>query len=103
MPLCAYIGGAAPHFTEKGHVFRPGETVRKQLVILNDTREAATCKYVWSCAAIDAQGKGEIAVPAGEKQFVEVNARCRRDFKPGQYRLTPRLTSAPAAGKKTRW
>ena len=95
MPLCAYIGGAAPNFTEKGHIFLPGETVRKQLVILNDTREMASCKYSWSCPAIGAQGTREVAVPAGEEQFVEILVALPRELKPGQYSLAAAFDFGP--------
>ena len=47
-PLLAYIGGKPSHFTSKDHNFRPGETVEKQLIILNNSRETVTCDCAWS-------------------------------------------------------
>ena len=36
-PLLAYIGGR-PEFTSKDHNFFPGETVEKQIVVINNSR-----------------------------------------------------------------
>src|SRR5207302_1026878 len=41
-PLLAYIGGRALRFTSKDHIFVPGETVEKQLIVLNNSRETVT-------------------------------------------------------------
>ena len=38
MPLLAYIGGKAAAFTSKDHIFLPGETVEKQLIVINNSR-----------------------------------------------------------------
>jgi len=61
-PLCAFIGGGpdADDFTDKAHNYSPGETIRKQLVILNDTREAVTCTTRWRLAPA---GKGRATAP----------------------------------------
>lgn len=88
MPLCAYIGGAAGHFTEKGHDFVPGEAVRKQLVILNDTRQPANCKYAWSFSATGAQSRGEIAIAPGDKAMIEMAIPLPQTVSPGHYALS---------------
>src|ERR1019366_1718242 len=38
-PLLAYIGGKPDAFTEKDHDFRAGETVQKQIIVVNNCRE----------------------------------------------------------------
>ena len=38
-PLLAYIAGKPAAFTSKDHNFRPGETVEKQLIVINNSRE----------------------------------------------------------------
>jgi hypothetical protein len=88
MPLCAYIGGAADRFTEKGHNFVPGETVRKQLVILNDTRQPTNCKYAWSFSPAGRQRAGEIAIAPGDKAMIEVAISLPQDLAPGHYALS---------------
>ncbi|MGN0852749.1 MAG: glycoside hydrolase family 2 TIM barrel-domain containing protein [Kiritimatiellia bacterium] len=78
LPDCAFIGGADV-FTDKKHHFRPGETVQKTLVVLNDRRVAQ--RVAWTCelrAAAAAGGAGGTALQtlAGT---VEVPAGARRD------------------------
>ncbi len=60
-PLCAFIGGGADanDFTDKAHHYLPGQTVRKQLVILNDTRRAATCQARWRLVPARPAGRRE--------------------------------------------
>jgi hypothetical protein len=99
LPLCAFVGGA-PSFTDKAHNFLPGETVSKQLIILNDTREEVTCTY--SCAALDEaewkeltehgtapkpQRRGGLRVAPGGKESVPFEVRLRDNTEPGTYRI----------------
>ncbi len=60
MPLLAYIGGKPEAFTSKDHNFFPGETVEKQLIIINDSRAPVTFDCAWS--------PGLPGVPAGEER-----------------------------------
>ena len=48
MPLLAYIGGKPERFTSKDHNFSPGETVEKQIIIINNSRVTVTCDCEWS-------------------------------------------------------
>jgi beta-galactosidase/beta-glucuronidase len=48
MPLLAYIGGKSGAFTSKDHNFRPGETIEKQLVVINNARETVSFDYAWN-------------------------------------------------------
>ena len=43
-PLLAYIGGDVGQFTSKSHHYRPGETVAKQVIVLNNSRETVTLR-----------------------------------------------------------
>ena len=45
-PFQAYFAGEPNHFTEKGHIFYNGETVRKQLIVVNNTRKT----HVYECS-----------------------------------------------------
>ncbi len=38
-PLLAYIAGKPARFTSKDHIFRPGDIVEKQIVVINNSRE----------------------------------------------------------------
>ena len=67
LPDCAWIGGDG-NFTDKRHVFRPGETVRKTLVIVNDRRVAQTVGWRVACGAFARQG--EVRIAAGDQARV---------------------------------
>ena len=45
MPLLGYIAGKDGAFTSKDHNFLPGETVEKQLVIVNNSRKTVSGRY----------------------------------------------------------
>ena len=47
-PLLAYIAGKPAAFTSKDHNFYPGETVEKQLIVINNSRETVTADCRWS-------------------------------------------------------
>ena len=61
-PLLAYIAGGPARFTSKDHVFQPGETVEKQLVVLNNSRQTVTCDCEWS---LELREAGGAAAPVG--------------------------------------
>ena len=75
MDDCAFIGGEYP-FTDKRHHYRPGEEVRKTLVVLNDRRVSQTVS--WRCELRNGSGKvkdfreGTVEVPAGTRRDVPV-------------------------------
>ena len=87
MPLCAYVGGERRHFTEKSHTFLPGETIRKQLIMLNDTRETVACAYAWSFAGNGARGRGQASIAPGDKALVEVDIPLTATVATGRYSL----------------
>ncbi len=48
LPLLAWIAGKPEHFTTKDHSFCPGETIEKQLIVINNSRLTVTCDASWS-------------------------------------------------------
>jgi beta-galactosidase len=71
-PTLAWIAGAASTtdktaFTDKDHNFMPGQTVRKQIALINDSRETQPYSLTWQ-ATVDgkrvggARASGRIAV-----------------------------------------
>jgi len=54
-PLLAYLAGKPAPFTSKDHNFLPGETVEKQIILINNSREAVTAECEWSFARRSAQ------------------------------------------------
>ena len=91
MPLCAYIAGQREHFTEKGHDFRAGETVQKQLAILNDTRRGVVCRYSWALAGTALAGQGQAPIAAGKKAMIPLKLALPADLAAGQRMLTARF------------
>ncbi len=61
-PTLAWIAGAPENFTEKEHHFVSGETVRKQIVLLNDHRTEQPFQAQWS---VQIGGK---VISAGQSQ-----------------------------------
>jgi len=93
MPLTAYIGGGPDHFTDKSHNFLPGETVHKQLVILNDTRRSRKCYYEWRFTPGETiQGEGQVTIKAGDKALVPVVVKLPQNAEPGRYLLSAVFT-----------
>lgn len=61
LPDCAWIAGDGT-FTDKRHLFRPGERVKKTLMILNDRRTAQTVAWRVSCGtAFSRSGTADVA------------------------------------------
>jgi len=87
-PLLAYLGGSADHFTSKDHVFFPGETVEKQLIVLNNSRLTMTCESAWSFDLPKAiSGHKRFAVATGEQERVPLRFPLPENLAPGRYEL----------------
>src|SRR5262249_15607281 len=53
-PLLAYIAGGPDRFTSKDHNYLPSQTVEKQLVVINNSRERIECECEWRLALPEA-------------------------------------------------
>ncbi|GAG33028.1 unnamed protein product, partial [marine sediment metagenome] len=88
-PLLAYIAGKPGAFTSKDHNFLPGETVEKQLVVINNSREAMTCNCEWSFGLPrTVAGQKEITVPIGEQQRIALRFQLPATLAHGKYELS---------------
>ena len=86
-PLIAWIGGGKS-FTTKEHVYLPGETVEKQLVILNDTRKPAECSYeLWIRKVNTPAIRGKVTIGPGRKAVIPVKTFLPASLAPGSYEL----------------
>ena len=65
--LTAWIAGKPGDFTEKGHNFRPGETVEKQIMLLNDSRRPRKATVRWNVPALKVGGEMETTVAPGAR------------------------------------
>jgi hypothetical protein len=97
-PLLAYIAGKPVTFTSKDHNFLPGETVEKQVIVINNGRVDVACDCTWTLALPKAIGNTQrVNVPVGEQVRVPLNVVLPNDLRPGVYRLS--LTAAFDTGE----
>ena len=91
LPLLAWIAGKPEHFTAKDHTFYPGETVEKQLIVINNSRVAVTCDASWSAnLGATVAGAKEVVILSGDKDQVRlpVQLKLPPGLAPGDYQLT---------------
>lgn len=72
------ITGPRHEFSEKGHNYRPGETVRKQLTILNDSRRSRKIEWQWNATGLNRSETGSTVIPPG--QYAEIPLTLRIPF-----------------------
>jgi hypothetical protein len=88
MPLLSYLSGKPAAFTSKDHNFLPGETVEKQLVVINNSREAVKCEcqcsFVSFARPIVSQ---EVTVAAGQQERIPLRFDLPTTLPPGRYEL----------------
>lgn len=85
MPLLAYIAGNPDAFTSRDHNFLPGETVRKQLIVINNSRETVAADCSWSFDGV--KGGTKISLPTGEQQRIPLSFELPSGTAPGSYRI----------------
>ena len=87
MPLLAWLAGKPGRFTSKDHNFLPGETVEKQIIVINNSREPVTGECSWTLNARGEKGTARISVATGDQQRVPVRIALPADLAPGTYEL----------------
>jgi hypothetical protein len=88
-PLLAYIAGKPGAFTSKDHNFLPGETVEKQLIVINNSRESVTCNCEWSLSLPrSVEGEGKVTIGTGEQQRIALRFELPAGSAPGEYELS---------------
>ena len=98
MPLLAYIAGKPAHFTTKEHNYLPGQTVQKQIVVINDSRVAVDCESAWSLGLPQpVVGSQKGTIQPGQQQRVLLSCALPADLKPGVYDL--KLTAKFSTGE----
>jgi hypothetical protein len=98
MPLLAYIAGKPAAFTSKDHNFRPGETVEKQIVVINNSRQTVTCDCQWSFRLPTVlTGSRKVTMPTGQQERIALRFALPADAKPGRYELS--LTAKFSTGE----
>jgi len=87
-PLLAYLAGKPATFTSKDHNFVPGETVEKQLVVLNNSRATVTCDTAWTLSLPQpVQGSRTVTVATGQQERIPLRVELPATLAPGRYEL----------------
>ena len=97
-PLLAYLAGKPDAFTSKDHNLLPGETVEKQIVVINNSRATVTCDAEWSLGLPQSvTGKRQVTVATGDQARVPLRCELPNGLPPGSYEI--RLTARFGAGE----
>jgi beta-galactosidase len=64
-PLLGYIGGKPARFTSREHNYSQGETVEKQIIVLNNSRRPVSCVCVTSLGGF--VNRGQATVETGQQ------------------------------------
>ncbi|MGI8601377.1 MAG: glycoside hydrolase family 2 TIM barrel-domain containing protein [Verrucomicrobiales bacterium] len=92
-PLLAYLGGEPARFTSKDHCFLPGESVEKQIIIINNSRETVTCDCQWTLALPEpVNGRKSVSVATGQQQRVPMRFELPGTPGGGRYELSASFT-----------
>jgi hypothetical protein len=88
-PLLAYIGGKPARFTSKDHIFLPGETVEKQLILINNSRETVSCDCQWSFGLPQpATGRKRVSLRTGEQERIPLRFDLPATLAAGTYEVS---------------
>jgi len=97
-PLLAYLAGKPGAFTSQDHDFYPGETVEKQLIVINNSRETVTCDCRWSLGLPEAiVGTETISVATGQQRRVPLRFQLPENVASDGYEL--RVTARFSTGQ----
>lgn len=87
-PLLAYIGGKPDRFTSKDHNFFPGETIEKQIIIINNSRETVSAECKWTFGLPRAvKGSKKITIRTGEQERIPLRFALPDGLAAGKYKL----------------
>jgi beta-galactosidase len=87
-PLLAWLGGKTSAFTSKDHNFLPGETVEKQFILINNSRQSVQCDCQWLFALPEQQkGNRLVTVEAGQQQRIPLKFQLPVTLAAGRYEL----------------
>lgn len=88
-PLLSYLAGKPSRFTSKDHNFLPGETVEKQIVVINNSRETVTAHCAWSFGLPEpVTAKKSVTVATGGQARIPLGVDLPSDLQPGRYILS---------------
>jgi beta-galactosidase len=89
LPLLAYISGKPDRFTSKDHIFLPGQTVEKQIIVINNSRKTVDCDTQWSFGLPQAMaGNRKITIATGQQECIALRFDLPGSLPPGRYDLS---------------
>jgi hypothetical protein len=87
-PVLAYIGGKGEAFTSKDHNFRAGETVEKQMIVVNNSRRSVTVACTWLLELGEPiKGEGQVTVETGQQERIPMRFELPAGLGAGSYEL----------------
>lgn len=87
-PLLAWIAGGPAAFTGKDHHFIGGETIEKQIVLINNSRGIVTCDFTWTMGLPEpVSGTGHTTIGVGEQVRSPIRIALPKDLAPASYEI----------------
>lgn len=87
-PVLAYIAGKPAAFTSKDHNFIAGESLEKQLIVINDSRRTVSADCEWSLGlSRPVVGHREVTIPTGDQVRIPMRFELPAALEPGKYEL----------------
>ncbi len=87
-PLLGYIAGKPAAFTSKDHNFRAGDTVEKQLIVINNSRETVQCECEWTLRLPEEiSGSKTVNLATGQQARIPLQFSLPKRLSPGTYQL----------------
>jgi beta-galactosidase len=91
-PVLAYVADGGESFTGRGHNFRAGEAVEKQLVIVNNSRRTLPFACEWSLGISPAvSGRRDLSVESGQIARVPLHFDLPAAVAAGRYELSAKV------------
>ena len=89
MPLLVYIGGKPGQVTSKDHNFLAGESVEKQLIVINNSRKPVSGQCSWSFALPQViTGSKSVSLETGNQERIPLRFDIPASTPPGRYAVT---------------
>jgi len=103
-PLLAYIAGKPEAFTSKDHNFTPGETIHKQLVLINNSRETVTAACRWTLDLPQPiNGTRAVKIATGQQERIPLDLPLPTTLAPGTYSVAATASFDGAQTQKDRF
>ena len=98
--MVCYIAGKPIAFTSKDHIFRAGESVEKQLILINDSRQAVNFECDWTLDLPQPiKGESHTAVEVGKQARLPLRFNLPATLPAGEYELHARARFGDGQGQ----